>query len=95
MPDFHYNEQTTVRRKGGLDKVGFVGCGRDTGVLWWEGDGQSRYNLHYGDRRSRQIAQRHWVVKTDNLWSSGGGHDHESIKKTTQGKEVFLRMKEW
>ncbi len=101
MPDFHYDELTTIRRKGRLDQVGYAGCDRSCGKggefgKWKDADGTFHMDLHYGDRRSRQIAKRHWLENVDNFWSSGGGYrNNVSVKTTTRQKEVFLRRSEW
>ncbi len=76
---------TTVRRKGGLDTVK-----EDTGDLAREDDKFS------GNRRSRQIAKRHWLRRQAKGWcptggvGSGGTWNH-ATKKTPARKEEAIR----
>ncbi len=93
MPDFHNDLKITIRRKGVVATAGVYGC--DAYCAIWHEQDKVRNDLHYGDRRDRQIAKRHWLSKVDKFWSvGGGGCDNLSTKKSTQGKEVFLKRKE-
>jgi hypothetical protein len=81
---FYDNESTIVRRKGGTDEVGCsLGYGK-----------RSQDTVEYGDRRSRQIAKRHWLTKrVDYATSTSGGATYTSIKPP--GKEEVVRMQSW
>jgi hypothetical protein len=81
---FYSNQLTIVRRKGGTDEVGgSLGCGK-----------RSQNIVMYGDRRSRQIADRHWLTKSvDYATSTSGGARYTSIKPPNK-KEV-VRMQSW
>ena len=65
--------ETIVRRKGRMDVVG--GLGEDDGGI----DGVE----FFGNRRSRQIANRHWLKHKFSGW--GAGEDYTSVKNP--GKE--------
>ncbi len=71
MGTSHLNEITLVRRKGAIDTTTY--CGNDSRG-WRDRDGNFQaYAQETGDRRSRQIARRHWLKRTSSGWSSGGG----------------------
>ena len=67
-----------VRRRGELHAIITV-------------DFDGRRVTHTGDRRARQVAQRHWVAMTSSEWcSSGGGYN--VITSLPPGKdEHFVR----
>lgn len=66
-----------VRRRGGFDKFTVK-----------DEDGGDRIT-NSGDRRSRQIGKRHWVIKVNDYFNSHGS-DHLGISATTRspGKEA-------
>ncbi len=71
MSTCYWNEKSLVRRKGTV--VAVTRRGND-GSGWH--DGERKFHPHEyvsGERRSRQIAKRHWVQKESDSWSSGGG----------------------
>jgi hypothetical protein len=69
------SEKTTVRRRGGTDKVGhhLLRLGGDT--------------VNFGDRRSRQIARRHWLEKMEVYRTSGSGGSGKSSKHPQRNEE--------
>lgn len=84
MSTYYWDEKSLVRRKGAV--VAVTRRGND-GSGWH--DGNKEFHPHEsisGERRSRQIARRHWVRKElFSLYSSGGYWDGFTIKPP--GKE--------
>lgn len=80
---FYDNEKTIVRRKGGVDEVGsHLGFGK-----------RSQDAVAYGNRRSRQIAKRHWLAKSVESAASGGGVAYTSIKPPNKKKVVKMQWR--
>jgi len=87
MPTFFGSESATVRRVGRLDHVSVL----DNDDFGWH-DEDGKFHRHIkaaGDRRSRQIAKRHWVKKRVMSWSSQHGYD-KTTTKTPGKREVNL-----
>ena len=66
--------ETVVRRGGGLDIVN-------------EQEGHFPENQQFGgNRRSRQIAKRHWVLRREDGWCSSGSWWDNTTTKHPKGK---------
>ena len=65
----------TVRHKGGIDEVGHH-------LNRLDGD-----RAPYGNRRSRQIARRHWLKKLEVYETSGGSGETVSSKHPQRNEE--------
>ena len=74
-----FSWEKEVRRRGGKDTV----------RVWGEDDGGIDGIINIGDRRSRQIAKRHWLKHTYEAWCPEDSYI--SVKKPGR-KEVKQRL---
>ena len=90
MGTCYWKEETQVRRAGTVETVIYDG---DDGRGWRDGSGEFHpLEFVLGDRRSRQIAKRHWLRKVSSGWcSTGGGYYSEDTIKPPGKKEFPLR----
>jgi len=80
--------ETLVRRRGSIDIV------IDDYVSDRQYDTPGRRDTeHTGDRRSRQIAKRHWFRKHNHGWCSGGGAwDRITVKTPKKSRGVIRKQ---
>jgi len=89
---FWWNIKTLVRRKGAIDTAACRGDDETNGWHDEEGEFHRVNSFEYGDRRTRQIARRHWIKRTDKAWSSlGGGSLTVTICPPGKGKHLIKK----
>lgn len=82
MPHCEESSTTVVRRKGSLVTIHEEWSGRGF-QAFYTGDRSSAEV--FGERRARQIACRHWVLKSTTGYSSQGSRWKSRTTKRTSG----------
>ena len=89
MGTCYWEKETQVRRKGAVVAVTCLG---NDGSGWHDGEKVFHPHEHVsGERRSRQIAKRHWLRKMSSGWCSNGGSYSKDTIKPPGKKEFPLR----
>ena len=86
MPSCYETVTITVRRKGKTDTVKSEWSGRGYQFYGYGEKGTATTN---GDRRSRQIARRHFAVKDTYGWTSQGD-DYREVTIQTPEKKLHV-----
>lgn len=93
MPQYFHEVVTSVRRTGKMTDVTLSGDDKNG---WYDKNGEFHpYEKRTGDRRSNQIAKRHWVRKSVSWWGGGGAGIDVTTKPPGKNKRELYSREHW